>query len=297
MKLEVYIDLVFGVNLIMDYLLLAMMQKLVKKSSKKGRKIFAAILGGLGACFSIMVPTFRSGIFMILFGVFLAGCMLKITFRYETMKALARDIIVYYAITFLVGGILNYLYYYTSAGYYITEFIRILPSKALNFCYLICFFAIAGGFVHLVKRIFIQMKGTRELFYNVELVFGEKKITCKGFLDTGNHLREPISRRPVVIADFDGIKEILPEELIDYAKDFISNAKHKDIDRFAVRIKWIPYHAVGTEEGILPGIVFDEVNILKEDTKVHNPNITVAIYRGKLTVDNSYHIILHEELL
>lgn len=261
------------------------------------RKIFAAILGGLGACFSIMVPTFRSGIFMILFGVILAGFMLKIAFRYETMKALARDILVYYAITFLVGGILNYLYYYTSAGYYITEFMRILPSKALNFFYLICFFAIAGGFIHLVKRIFIQMKGTRELFYNVELVFGEKKITCKGFLDTGNHLREPVSKRPVVIADLDGIKDILPEELIDYAKDFMSDAIHKNIDRFVVRIKWIPYHAVGTEEGILPGIVFDEVNILKEDRVVHNPNITVAVYQGKLTVDNSYHIILHEELL
>lgn len=297
MKLEVYIDLVFGVNLIMDYLLLEVMQKLVKKNSKMGRKIFAAILGGLGACFSIMVPTFRSGIFMILFGVILAGFMLKIAFRYETMKALARDILVYYAITFLVGGILNYLYYYTSAGYYITEFMRILPSKALNFFYLICFFAIAGGFIHLVKRILIQMKGTRELFYNVELVFGEKKITCKGFLDTGNHLREPVSKRPVVIADLDGIRDILPEELIDYAKDFMSDAIHKNIDRFVVRIKWIPYHAVGTEEGILPGIVFDEVNILKEDRVVHNPNITVAIYQGKLTVDNSYHIILHEELL
>lgn len=281
----------------MDYLLLEMMQKLVKKNSKMGRKIFAAILGGLGACFSIMVPTFRSGIFMILFGVILAGFMLKIAFRYETMKALGRDILVYYAITFLVGGILNYLYYYTSAGYYITEFMRILPSKALNFFYLICFFAIAGGFIHLVKRILIQMKGTRELFYNVELVFGEKKITCKGFLDTGNHLREPVSKRPVVIADLDGIKDILPEELIDYAKDFMSDVIHKNIDRFVVRIKWIPYHAVGTEEGILPGIVFDEVNILKEDGVVHNPNITVAIYQGKLTVDNSYHIILHEELL
>lgn len=262
-----------------------------------GRKIFAAILGGLGACFSIMVPTFRSGIFMILFGVILAGFMLKIAFPYETMKALGRDILVYYSITFLIGGILNYLYYYTSAGYYITEFMRILPSKALNFFYLISFFAIAGGFIHLVKRILIQMKGTRELFYNVELVFGEKKITCKGFLDTGNHLREPVSKRPVVIADLDGIKDILPEELIDYAKDFMSDAIHKNIDRFVVRIKWIPYHAVGTEEGILPGIVFDEVNILKEDRVVHNPNITVAIYQGKLTVDNSYHIILHEELL
>lgn len=281
----------------MDYLLLAMMQKLVKKNSKFSRKLFAAILGGLGACFSIMVPAFRSGIMMILFGVLLAGFMLKIAFHYDTIKALLRDIMVYYAITFLVGGILNYLYYYTSAGYYITEFMKILPSKALNFSYLICFFAVAGGFIHLVKRVITQMKGTRELFYNVELIFGEKKLTCKGFLDTGNHLREPVTRRPVVIADFDGIKDILPEELIDYAKDFMSNTKHKNIDRYAIKIKWIPYHAVGTEKGILPGIVFDEVNVLKEDIVVHNPNITVAIYQGKLTVDDSYHIILHEELL
>ncbi len=281
----------------MDYLLLAMMQKLVKKNSKNGRKLLAAILGGLGACFSIMVPIFRSGILMILFGFLLASCMLKITFRYETVKALVRDVLIYYAITFLVGGILNYLYYYTSAGYYITEFLRILPSKTLNFCYLIIFFVIARGFIHLVKRILLQMKANEELFYNVELVFGEKKITCKGLLDTGNNLREPLSKKPVIIADIDGVKEILPDELIDFAKDYMGDVNQTDMDQYAIRIKWIPYHAVGTDQGILPGIVFDEVNVLREDEVVHNPNITVAIYQGKLTVDDNYHIILHKELL
>lgn len=297
LKLEVYIDLVFGVNLIMDYLLLAMMQKLVKKNSKKGRKLLGAILGGLGACFSIMIPIFRSGILMVLFGVLLAVCMLKITFYYENIRILARDVCIYYAITFLVGGILNYLYYYTSAGYYITEFMRIVPLKTLNFCYLVCFFAIAGGFIYFVKRILLQMKTNRELFYNVELVFGEKKITCKGMLDTGNHLREPLSKKPVVVADFDGIKEILPTELIDFAKDFMGDVNQTDMAGYVAKIKWIPYHAVGTDKGILPGIVFDEINILKEDAVVHNSNITVAIYQGKLTVDNNYHIILHKELL
>ncbi|WP_310604782.1 sigma-E processing peptidase SpoIIGA [Anaerosporobacter sp.] len=297
MKLEVYIDLIFGVNLIMDYLILVFMKKLVKKNSKKRRMLLAAVLGGLGACLSIMVPMFRLGVAMMLFGVVLAGCMLRIAFHYKTMKALIKDILVYYAITFLLGGIMNYLYYYTSAGYYITEFIRILPSKALGFGYLLAFFAVAGSFIYLIKKFYLQMKGTRELFYNVELVFGEKKIICRGFLDTGNHLREPISRKPVIVADVEGIKEILPEELTQYAKELTGDMEQKNIENYAVRIKWIPYHAVGTEEGILPGIVFDEVNIFNEDTIVHNPNITVAIYRGKLTVDDSYHIILHEELL
>ena len=73
MKLEVYIDLVFGVNLIMDYLLLTMMQKLAKKNSERGRKVVAAILGGLGACISIAIPCFRSGFVMIIFSVVLAG--------------------------------------------------------------------------------------------------------------------------------------------------------------------------------------------------------------------------------
>jgi stage II sporulation protein GA (sporulation sigma-E factor processing peptidase) len=281
----------------MDYVLLAMIQKLVKKNSKKGRKLLAATLGSLGACFSIMIPIFRSGILMILFGVLLASCMLKISFRYETIRALACDVLIYYAITFLVGGILNYLYYYTSAGYYITEFVRVLPVKALNFFFLICFFTIAGGFIYLVKKIYLQMKGVRELFYNVELVFGEKRVTCTGLLDTGNNLREPISNKPVVIADLDGIKDILPKELIDFVRDYMGNVNQKEMQRYVARVKWIPYQAVGTEKGILPGIVFDEVNILKENMVANNSNITVAIYQGKLTVDDKYHIILHKELL
>lgn len=281
----------------MDYLLLTMMQKLAKKNSVRGRKVIAAILGGLGACISIAIPNFRSGVIMIIFSVILAGGMLKIAFRYDTIRALAKDIVIYYAITFLVGGILNYIYYYTNAGYYITEFVRTLPSRSINFIYLMCLFGFSAGFIQLVKKLLIQMKGTRELFYNVELVFDGKRLNCKGLLDTGNQLREPISRKPVVIADFESIKAILPEELQSYSKDFVSSAKHKDIDRYALKIKWIPYHAVGTDEGILPGIVFDEINIIREQGISQNLNITVAIYQGKLTVDNSYHIILHQELL
>lgn len=298
LKVEVYIDLIFGVNTLMDFLLLSIMQKIIKKPSKRVKRILAAMLGGVGACLSIAIPVLRYGIALFFFGIILAACMLKIVFTYESIAALVKDVVIYYSMTFLIGGILNYLYYYTSAGYYITSLMRRLPSSSIKFLVVLFFFGIATCFIRLSHYVWGQIHGNRDLFYTVELVLYDKKLILKGFLDTGNHLREPVTMRPVIIANYSAIESILPEELQEYTKNFMSDIKHRNIDRYAVRIKWIPFHAVGTEDGILPGIVFDEVNIIREDgVTIHNEKITVAVYHGKLTVNDNYHIILQEELL
>ncbi|HEX3022029.1 MAG TPA: sigma-E processing peptidase SpoIIGA [Lachnospiraceae bacterium] len=127
--------------------------------------------------------------------------------------------------------------------------------------------------------------------------FEGKRLQRMGIVDSGNQLREPISKKPVAVAEYDAIKELLPLELKNYAENFLSSKEHKEIDRYALRIKWIPYHAVGTEEGILLSVLFDEVNIMKDTGIIQNKQVAVALYHGRITQDDSYHVIIHKELL
>jgi stage II sporulation protein GA (sporulation sigma-E factor processing peptidase) len=281
----------------MDYLILLLMEKLMKKQSKRMRKFLSAITGGIGACLVVVIPFFRGIPVMMVFSVILAVLMIRISFHYNGWRELIKDTVIFFAITFLIGGILNSLYYYTSAGYYMNLFIKNVPYHAVRMLYVFIIFALACAFIYLVKIVLQQIRNDKELFQEVEFVFEGKKLQRMGIVDSGNQLREPISKKPVAVAEYDAIKELLPLELKSYAENFLSSEEHKDIDRYALRIKWIPYHAVGTEEGILLSVLFDEVNIMKDTGIIQNKQVAVALYHGRITQDDSYHVIIHKELL
>ena len=53
------------------------------------------------------------------------------------------------------------------------------------------------------------------MFCEIEIFFREKNIRTKAMIDTGNMLKDPISKKDVVIVEKDKITEILPKKIID----------------------------------------------------------------------------------
>ena len=48
--------------------------------------------------------------------------------------------------------------------------------------------------------------------YKVEIFIDENKIVADALLDTGNTLLDPISQYPVLVIEFQRIKDILPQK-------------------------------------------------------------------------------------
>lgn len=103
-----------------------------------------------------------------------------------------------------------------------------------------------------------------------------KQIDCRGLMDSGNSLCEPITGRPVVIVE----KGLLLQHGI------------MEPDRYFA----IPYHAIGTQNGILKGVLADELEIPGQQEERRWQKVMLGIYEGKISRQDDYQVILHPKL-
>jgi hypothetical protein len=114
--------------------------------------------------------------------------------------------------------------------------------------------------------------------YQVILKDKGESLSFKALYDSGNLLTEPISGKPVSIIE-------KTETLIDW----MTNTPEK--------YKVIPYKSVGNENGVLEGMVIDQLVIQLDNEQVVEDNAVIALYDGKISKGGSFSMILNHDLL
>lgn len=114
--------------------------------------------------------------------------------------------------------------------------------------------------------------------YQVQITNQGISIDVKALYDTGNRLCDPISGRPVSVVEADKYEQLVKNDKPE---------KHKII----------PYHTIGEEHGILEGTLVDKITIRKKDEMKILEAVIIACYKGKLSKDGGFQMILNKELL
>lgn len=183
----VYIEYVLIDNFVIDYLLLKATFVITNLSVKKGRLFLLAFLG---AIFALTYPFmqqigFLLTIIKILFGLLL---MLLAT-NYKSIKSYYVNTLIFFALTFLTGGVIiglsNILGIELGTEFSIA--IIILPA-----------YLIIKGITELIKYLY-RRKDEVAFLYDIELTLNGKVVKTKGFLDTGNGLY--YNNQPVIICN------------------------------------------------------------------------------------------------
>lgn len=113
--------------------------------------------------------------------------------------------------------------------------------------------------------------------YHVSFTYREKECQVTALLDTGNDLREPVSKKAVCIVEENSVPWNIREE--------------------NEGICMIPYHAVGTDAGLLPAVKVRQVKITDSSRVYYCQEMLLAVYRGKLSAHGKYQMLLHLDYL
>ncbi|MCC8065483.1 MAG: sigma-E processing peptidase SpoIIGA [Clostridiales bacterium] len=112
----------------------------------------------------------------------------------------------------------------------------------------------------------------------VTIRHGGQSLTIEGFLDTGNQLAEPVTGRPVSIANEKALESLLDEAW-------------EERQGFCL----IPYHSLGTQEGWMRGVTFDEMSVtMQRGCRVFRRPV-IALYEGRVSAREDFQMILHPE--
>ncbi len=290
----VYADVLFGINFFLDFILLWGTAKFGHFPCRMRRLLPAAFLGALyGVC--ILVPQLAA--FYGMAGkIGFSLLMVWVAFGNLPLLRYGKAVIFFYLVSFaMAGAVIGGYSILSSSGLTLPENFPI-PWVALLFAVAaVCVLARWG--VRYLKRNWQQDSCLTE----AEVWFGGKSVSCLMLLDTGNELSDPASGKPVMVMEYQVLKKILPD---DFCRKFEAYAGG-DITRILSinngapwqrRLRLVPFHAIGSNGGMLLGLVPDMVVLGMQD-KIYTKDVIICIYQYKLGNGRGYHGIVNPQVL
>jgi stage II sporulation protein GA (sporulation sigma-E factor processing peptidase) len=225
----IYLDLVFLLNFLVDFLLLLGTNRLAGFPTGWGRASLAALLGGVYAA-GCLLPGFR-----FLGSTFWRMVMLSVLslIAFGMNRSAFHRGAVFVLLSMALGGIAS-------------------GTDSRNFSAVIC----CGAVLWVLCRIgFRGQVGSRE-YVPVQLRLGEKSITRIALRDTGNTLKDPLTGEQVLVAGEDAAAELL---------GLSAHQLRHPIETLAMGeitgLRLIPYHSVGNPAGMLLAFRFHGARI------------------------------------
>lgn len=254
--MTVYLDVLFIINFFMNYILLSLCTAICNTASKKRRRLLASLVGAIyGVC--VFIPDLT--LLYSALSVFLFSALMVASVVYPCPgKDFLRCFCAFYISSFIVSGA-QYMLLPLFGGGIVHN--GIIYANA----YQIVLIAVFSGIVAVktIRRIHAK-SGT----YNIKVKYKDNAASFSGILDTGNHLSDPISAKPVIVAD----ESLLHKLFSPYCG--ICNL-NEWIDATDIRI--IPYKTLDSQS-VMTGFLAESVEI---GGKVTN-GVIIAINKNKL---------------
>lgn len=219
-------------------------------------KISRCIMAAIiGATAACMRLVYRSESFVVTFLIYIITAMLMCIVAYGMSKIIKNTILLYFT-GMILGGISDFIYF--QAGLKNTMLI----------------FALVAVVSHAIICMLDKRKMIADKKCEVDIIKNNKRLTVTAIIDTGNSLREPYKNRPVHI-----LEKKEAQKLID------------DMDNVLKML--IPFRSLGCDDGMIEGIIVDEICINKNNKRIIEYNSVVGIYNGKLSGDGMYTMIIN----
>ena len=203
--MKIYVDLIFLINIFFDFLLLLSVSLILKRHTKIYRIILGSFVGGISILFLFLNITTTTLFFL---KIIIAVLMILTTFGFKDIKYFIKNISYLYLISIVLGGALYFLnleFSYKNSG-----LIFYNNGVSIN---VIVIIIITPILLYLYIKEMKDYKLNYSKYYKIEIHFkNNKTITLNAFLDTGNNLTDPYKKRPVILVNYDAIKEYIKDE-------------------------------------------------------------------------------------
>lgn len=244
----VYIDEVFLLNTIVDYLLLLSSARLAGEPLRRGWMTLAALLGGVYAA-AVFLPGWG---FLELPVCKLSAAVVMTLLAFGGSKRLLRVSLTFLGVSAAFGGGVLALQLLSGSG-------TVLDLRTTLLSAAVCYLLMTLLFRRAVRH-------TKQELALAELTLSGRKCRLTALVDTGNTLTDPHTGRPVMVAEGERLGALFPPgEGLTAAQllDPVGTMENRRKGRYRWRL--LPYRAVGVSHGLLLAIRVDDARIGRED--------------------------------
>ncbi|RXZ77105.1 sigma-E processing peptidase SpoIIGA [Paenibacillaceae bacterium] len=300
-----YVDLVFLVNLVIDGAVL-LMTAWVRGIRPRWSRIAAS--AGIGASYVVLMflpPVAFMFTFIIKFGLSLL--MLWVAFGFSGLQFFIRNIAAFYGVNFAAAGGVLGIYYLLQNSSEVWNGIWLMRTggPGINFRFGLLFLGGAFAISLIIYRLVLKGRKQREELQSyiaeVTVAIDGREWRFRGLIDTGNHLRDPLTRTPVMVMEAAIWEKELPASWLIRIREAQVDKVVADFGDEACewqdRLRLIPYRGVNRGTQFMLAIKPDYVEIEQEGRSCKTHRVLIGLDGGKLVSDGAYQAIIHPSLI
>ncbi|MCI8392908.1 MAG: sigma-E processing peptidase SpoIIGA [Clostridia bacterium] len=203
--------------------------------------------------------------------------MIYVAFFPKTIKMLFKYLIILYLTSFVFGGCAFFLLYYIKPQeiFYRNGFLTGTYPIKIAFLGAIVGLAI----VSIAFKVIKNRLSKNDMFCDVEISYREKSVSIHLMIDTGNLLKDPITKIPVIIVEKEKLRAIIDNEVLDSLENVIygtdEDLTKKIGEDYISRFRLIPFSSLGKQNGMLIGFKPDKAIIRFEGMEIEKNNVII----------------------
>lgn len=274
MSYEVYIDVFFAVNALLNLPVLILVKRIQHYKSSKVRIVLASMAGS-GFLSILLCLTVRKYVPVRIAGYAAAyGAMGAIAFPDRRGAERIRTAAAIYIAGLLFNGVFRWL----------SMRIEHMPGL-LGGC-LMVYVAVCGSLT-----VYKRLQGKEHEIYEVRLRYHGTDISMRGLWDTGNRLRSPYHGRGISVVNYDSISGCMTERL----RQFVEKDEMSEEPPEGEHVYYVPYETVSHKHGMMPVIEAEQLCIMKDSGMLEYQRPLLGISRLPVSGRQTFQIILTTE--
>lgn len=176
--MTIYIDLAILLNYFFDSLILLTVNTTLKRNISLKKILFVSLLGEL----SLLGFLLSNKYLLILLKLEISLILNILTFKYKDIFYTVTNVLYFYMVSIILGGFIYYLKLNNLSYFFILLLVPLI--------------------LYLYIKQNLNMKTTINKTYPLTIYFPNKrKLSLTGFVDTGNKLRDPVTKKWVVLVN------------------------------------------------------------------------------------------------
>lgn len=290
--MTIYLDIVLFENVFLNSIIILSTAIIGKVQIKFMRIFIASLLGGLFAIcnYIININCFPGIVLKIVISII----MMKIAFDKCNLKKLMKLLIFFYLVSFTFGGIAFMLLFFINPKNIIIKsnhLVGVYPLKVALIAGILGFFVF-----FIISKILKNSLSKKFILCDIEIFYNGNTQKIKTMIDTGNLLKDPISRKDVVIVEKDSLKSIISEDILDNIQSILQGKWLETENIHSYKLKLIPFSSLGNDNGLLIGFKPDYIKVYSEEEYTRS-DVLIGIYDGKLSKNNLYTSLIGLDIL
>ena len=207
----VYLDQVLLGSLVMNYAILWVVARFIRSDSGQARLLAAAALGSIYSA-AVFIPAL-SGLLTLWHKALVSVLMVGISFGWRGPRNYLACLGCFYLASFTLGGAVWGFIALLQANSFEGTAAGIFRSLDRYFWYgiglaLVSFWVVGKKWPSFMRR------RAAERSFGVDLVISVmgRQARVPAMVDTGNHLTDPLTGRPVIVVEYNALSDLLPAE-------------------------------------------------------------------------------------